>query len=162
MTKRKTRKALAKSAPPKAKAHTDGRQPGTGRFAPGNTARLVHGQRSRRGVLVLFPDARKFRAQVAEQEAAIVADLGGRAALSTIALDTVRSYIEKTCIREYLGARLMQEGPLSPKGRQRALLTAYLAVSDRVLKLATTLGLDRKTKPVDDLTDYLKSKGERS
>lgn len=160
MSKRQTRKRLANRTPPKAKTGSNGRDPASGRFATGNRARFIHGQRSRAPLQLLFPDAKQWRVLMAEREAAIVTDLGGRDALSAIALDTVRSYIEKSAIRDYLGTRLMQEGPLSPKGRQRALLTAYLAVSDRVLKLATTLGLSRKTKPAQSIEDFLKTKGD--
>jgi hypothetical protein len=136
-----------------------GRDPKTGRVLPGHSIRLIHGRRSRKGQLTaLVPDARTWQALLAEKEAAIFADLGGRDTLSTIALDTVRSFIEKSCIRDHLATRLMQEGPLSPQGRQRALFTAYLAVSDRVLKLATTLGLQRKAKPAPSIEDFLKEK----
>ena len=41
----------------------------------------------------------QWRGLLAEREAAILDDLGGRETLTTMALDTVRSYIEKSAIR---------------------------------------------------------------
>ena len=38
-------------------------------------------------------------------------------------------------------------GPITTKGRQRALYTAYLGALDRETKLAQVLGLERKAKP---------------
>jgi hypothetical protein len=61
------------------------------------------------------------------------------------------SFVELDAVRNYLGSRLAAEGPLTGKGRTRALLTAYLAVVDRQVRLAQVLGIERRAKPVDPL-----------
>jgi hypothetical protein len=58
------------------------------------------------------------------------------------------AYVELDAVRNYLGGRLAREGPLTTKGRQRALLTAYLGVVDRQVRLAQVLGVERRVKDV--------------
>jgi len=56
------------------------------------------------------------------------------------------AFVELDAVRNYLGGRLAAEGPLTGKGRTRALLTAYLAVVDRQVRLAQVLGVERRAK----------------
>jgi hypothetical protein len=50
-------------------------------------------------------------------------------------------YLELCFIGNYTGIGLMNEGPLTGKGRQRALLTAHLRVIEATMRLATQLGI---------------------
>jgi hypothetical protein len=61
------------------------------------------------------------------------------------------AFVELGAVRDYLGSRLAKEGPLTAKGRTRALLTAYLSVVDRQTKLAQLLGLERQVKSIHPL-----------
>ena len=40
-------------------------------------------------------------------------------------------------------------GPITPKGKARALYSAYLSALDREHRLATTLGLERHARQID-------------
>ena len=130
-----------------------------GRFKKGEPGpRLTHGRFSQIVRQLQHPEQAAFLAARAERIEAIKNDLGGADTLSTITLDTVDTYNEQVGLLRYLGGRLAAEGPLSPKGRQRALLTAYLGVADRVLKLATTLGLSKKAKRVPSIEDFIRER----
>jgi hypothetical protein len=54
------------------------------------------------------------------------------------------AFVELAAVRDYLGGRLAAEGPLTAKGRTRALLSAYLLVVDRQVRLAQVLGVERR------------------
>jgi hypothetical protein len=56
------------------------------------------------------------------------------------------AFVELGAVRDYLGGRLASEGPLTAKGRTRALLSAYLAVVDRQVRLAQVLGVERRAQ----------------
>ncbi len=60
------------------------------------------------------------------------------------------AFVELDAVRNYLGGRLGAESPLTTKGRQRALLTAYLGVVDRQVRLAQVLGIERRARRVAD------------
>jgi len=129
----------------------EGRGP-DGRFRPGNVARLTHGLRSCRvqaGAL-LPPGA----ALPADRERAIVADLGGD--VPTITAGLVRRYAHLELIAEWLEGNLIAEGVMTTKGRQRAAVSAYMAVVDRLTRLGLTLGLERKARPVTNAAEYFK------
>ena len=161
MARRRLSKSRSKSPPPFPETLTDAPRPNRGRFQKGQPGpRLTHGRYSSLTRKAELPEQTVLNAALAERRAAIFDDLGGEAGLSVMARDLVTAYLEQMCVKEFLAGRLLVEGPLSAKGRQRALLTAYLAVSDRVLKLATTLGLSRKTKPAQSIEDFLKTKGD--
>lgn len=64
-------------------------------------------------------------------------------------------FVELSAVGDYLGGRLEAEGPLTTKGRQRALLTAYLSVVDRQVRLAQVLGVNRIAPPAPSLTEVL-------
>jgi hypothetical protein len=61
------------------------------------------------------------------------------------------AFTELSAIRAYLGTRLAAEGPMTGKGRTRALLSAYLAVVSQQTRLAAILGLDRAPKYLNPL-----------
>ena len=49
-------------------------------------------------------------------------------------------------------------GPITAKGKTRALYTAYLGAVDREMKLAQLLGLERRSKPITNPRDYIAGK----
>ena len=66
------------------------------------------------------------------------------------------AYAEVRLFRQAMFLRLADlGGPITTKGRSRALYTAYLSALDRETKLATTLGLTRKPKDAMTLDAYL-------
>lgn len=136
------------SGPGKPPHPTDPARWADGTLRPGNTAALVHGAHSNQvkaGTLTAQDDARQARI---ERERGILADLGGEDTLSTIARDQVGRYAELGIVADYLWANLATNGVLTGKGRQRAALTAYLQTIDRLVRMAQTLGLERKARRV--------------
>ena len=95
-----------------------------------------------------------MREFLAAKRAAILADLGGDAKVSRLQRDLVEHYLVLDSVATRLGEHLVDEGPLTAKGRTRAALSAFVSVADRLLRLATALGLRRRTKKVI-LADYL-------
>lgn len=67
------------------------------------------------------------------------------------------AFVELAAVRNYLGGRLEAEGPLTAKGRTRALLSAYLSVVDRQVRLAGLLGIERKGQQVDLARAYMET-----
>lgn len=67
-------------------------------------------------------------------------------------LGLVDAYAEVRLFRTSMFLRLVDSGgPITAKGKTRALYRAYLDAVDRETKLAQVLGLARKSKPVDPL-----------
>ena len=65
---------------------------------------------------------------------------------------TMDAYAEAHLLRKAMFIRLTElGGPVTDKGKARGLLKTYLAAMDRELKLAQTLGFERKSKPVNPL-----------
>ncbi len=133
---------------PFAESATNGRK-ADGTFTGGNLAALRHGARSEQVKAAALPEQTGMRAALAARRLEIEADLGG--SVSRLSSDMVGRYIELSVVADYLGGRLVAEGPLTTKGRQRAALTAYLSVVDRLHRVATALGLERRQKPVNPL-----------
>lgn len=140
----------APEAEPTSERPASGRR-ADGTFAPGNSASLRHGLFSRQVRGALLPEQAEVLAALAEKRTEIERDLGGADAVGALSRDLVSRYLELSVIADYLGQQLVIEGPLTTKGNQRAALTAYLSVVDRVHRIAMTLGLERKTKPVNPL-----------
>ena len=118
---------------------------------PNNKGHWLDGSRSQqvRRQLLEAPEA---RAALAEFRHEVETDLGGQNALSRIQRDLINRYVETVTIADWLSTNLMAFGMLTPKGRQRAALSAFLLVLDRQHRLAQTLGIERRTKHVDPLT----------
>ncbi|MGE0703610.1 MAG: hypothetical protein AB7P22_06685 [Vicinamibacterales bacterium] len=67
-------------------------------------------------------------------------------------------YVEARLFRTSMFLRLVDAGgPVTHKGRTRALYTAYLAALDRETKLAQLLGLTRTPRKVETLQGHLAS-----
>lgn len=129
-----------------------------GRFAPGNTESLKHGQRSERDGAELMP---WLVAVLAEKEAAILADLGGAEQVSAIRRELLGRFLQSSAIADSLGANIVENGVLTSKGRTRAAVTLYLQVLDRQIKLAGTIGLGRQAKPVRSLEEAMREAEEQ-
>ncbi len=132
---------------PGASTSTAGRH-AAGTFAPGNTAALTHGTRSRHVRAAALPAQAAVQATLAARRTAIVADLGGDAGLSQLQQDLVDRYLELDTVATWLGGHLVAEGPLTARGRTRAALAPYVTVVDRVQRVATALDLARRPRAV--------------
>lgn len=83
--------------------------------------------------------------------------LGGDDAPETLA-GLVDSYAEARLFRQSMFLRLVDGGgPITHKGRTKALYTAYLSALDRETRLAQILGLERRSRDVStlSLSEYL-------
>lgn len=118
----------------------DGRD-ASGRFTRGNLAAFKHGQSA--GL-----DARPSLAPLHQDRIeAITRDLGGPAELTHLERAHVREVARLELVVEALGNDLIERGALTGKGRQRAALGAYLMSLDRLTRLSTTIGLQRRPRP---------------
>ena len=99
-----------------------------------------------------LPEQAEVRAMLADAEAAIVADVGGIDAISTMKRDLIGEYQTLWVVARHLSDNIVARGPLTPKGKQRAALTAYLSVVDRLTRLAGILGLDRKARDIGSMS----------
>ena len=73
----------------------------------------------------------------------------------------ITAYSEARLLRHAMFTRLVElGGPITTKGKARALFSAYLSALDREVKLATTLGLERRSKPTPSLAQTLADRGE--
>ena len=117
-----------------------------GRFVAGAPGpRLTTGEYS---VLVRSGAATGRQASVAALRAQVRDEVGAGGAIKRSMAD---AFVELDCVRAYLGTRLEREGPLTGKGRTRALMSAYLSVIDRQVRLAQLLGLEPRERYVDPL-----------
>jgi hypothetical protein len=107
---------------------------------------LAHGLRAR--TLVEQPELAAAHAEIAH---AIGAELG--ADLSTLKAAAVREAARLVLIVDSLGADLMGNGVLTAKGRNRAALSAYVLTLDRLHKLMTVLGLERRSRSLPTTVD---------
>lgn len=127
-----------------------------GRFMRGCSGPAIKdGRRSKyveRGLL-LPPGAPR----PAEREQAILADLGD---VTTLQAGLVRRYVHAELVAEWLEGNLLASGVLTSKGKQRAAVTAYLGVVDRLVRLGSTLGLERRPKALGTL-DAVRAAVER-
>lgn len=145
---------------PVARQQRPGHDATSGRFVRGNTDALKHGAFSQQVRDALTPEQADVLAALAEKRAEIERDLGGSENLSVLARDLAGRYLELCTIADYLGGRLVTQGPLTPKGNQRAALTAYLGVVDRLQRLALALGIERRAKPIQSVADIMREHRE--
>jgi len=117
--------------------------PGCGAALPGNRLTLGSGARSARSGAELFPEAAIV---LREREAAIIADLGGAANVSTARAELVTRFVQASAIADSLGEQIVRGGVTSAKGRPRAVVSLYLAVLDRIVRLGTSIGLERQPR----------------
>jgi hypothetical protein len=85
-------------------------------------------------------------------------DAGSQDDASETLLGLQDAYCEVRLFRTAMFVRLSEgpnPGPVTGKGRTKALFTAYLAALDRETKLAQALGLARRAKAVPTVADLL-------
>lgn len=112
------------------------------RFLPGNIAAVTHG--GRRAL-----DRPEALAAIAGKREELVKHLGGDPSL--IQADLVTDYARVDVLIESVAANIEVGGIFTPKGSARAAVSLLLTLLDRRMRLATTLGLERKAKPVNPL-----------
>jgi hypothetical protein len=122
---------------------------GCHRFLPGNTAALTHG--GRRSL-----DRPEALAAIAGKRDELVKHLGGDP--SMIQADLVTDYARVDVLIESVAANIEVGGIFTPKGSARAAVSLLLSLLDRRLRLATTLGIERKAKPVVSLAEVMDGK----
>jgi hypothetical protein len=127
-----------------------------GQWAPGNTARLNGGHRSKRAQLALLPGQEELRAALAEQRLAWLEDLGGASELSSAARDLVQRGLRVRVLMDTLEARMDREGVLTGKGRTRASASLYLQLLDRLMKIYAALGLERRARRLPTAGEILR------
>jgi hypothetical protein len=123
-----------------------------GRFAPGHRVSLRDGSQSARSAYELAP---AIAEQIAEKERGIVADLGGGDNIATVRRELITRFLQASVIADDLGANIVAHGVLTTKGRTRAAVTTYLQVLDRLHRLATAIGLERRPKPVGSVSEFV-------
>jgi hypothetical protein len=117
----------------------------------GNVNAMKTGARSARVLAGLMPEQAEGLAALGERVKSIERDLGGVESLSVIAIGMIERHARLELVDDYLFGNLQRLGPLTARGRTRAALTAWLMVVDRLQKSATTLGIERRVKPIDPL-----------
>lgn len=122
-----------------------------GRFAARNREAMKTGLFSRQVSAGELEEQALARSALAEREAAILADLGGVDAVGVLTRDMVSRYVALQLVEDWLTGNIVERGPLTPKGHQRAALSALLQVSDRLTRLALALGLERRARAVSPL-----------
>jgi hypothetical protein len=121
-----------------------GHDPVTGRFVALN----VEAGKTFAGSSVQWAALEPAKRELVE---AVMADRGASDAdpLPTTFAGLVDAFAEVSLFRRSMFIRLTDfGGPITTKGKARALYTAYLAALDRELKLATTIGLERRSRRV--------------
>jgi len=123
--------------------------PETGRFLPGNTAAGKTLERSE-AFWTAVSEARR------ELEERLRADLAVDGGTSATLEGLIGAYTEARLLRAALFTRLVEMGgPVTTKGKARALFSSYLSVVDRERRLALDLGLERRAKRLPSLTEYM-------
>jgi hypothetical protein len=85
----------------------------------------------------------------AEREQQIVADLGGD--VSYLRGSLVRRAVTLEMVADHLEQQIVTGGVLTQRDRQRSVVSSYLGVVDRLLKVSAAIGLERRQKPIDPL-----------
>jgi hypothetical protein len=124
-----------------------------GRFRAGNAGALKHGLYSTRAQDGLLARQGGLREAIEARREELLSDLGGADAVGVLKHDAVSTYFKLSILHETLWQRVVEQGALTPKGRTRAAVTLLLQVNDRLVKLATQLGLERKPKAVLTLAE---------
>jgi hypothetical protein len=72
-----------------------------------------------------------------------------------VRLELVGRFLQASVIADSLGANIVAHGVTTTKGRTRAAVTTYLQVLDRLHRLATAIGLERRPKPVGSISEFV-------
>jgi hypothetical protein len=116
-----------------------------GRFLPGNT---VAGK--------ALTKSEALWSALADAKRELIDQLHSDLAINGDAAVTMEgicdAYAEARLLRHAMWTRLVELcGAVTTKGKKRALFDSYLQALDRETRLATTLGLQRRTKPINPL-----------
>ena len=86
-------------------------------------------------------------------------DMGGTDDAPQTLLGLQDAYCEARLFRESMFVRLVDEGgPITTKGKARALYRSYLEALDREERLAKTLGLSKRAKKVPTVEELLRER----
>jgi hypothetical protein len=146
-------KACATVAPAGAKNCTS-----CGRFLPANRAAEVHGvvTAERRNTL---PEEIRDSARAFFEQG--LADLGGVENISRIELGQLQNLTRVFTKIEQLDAYLVENGPLTPRGRLRSSVAAFNAAVALYSQLAKQLGFSRRVKKVQrTIEDWVAEHGD--
>ena len=125
------------------------RDPKTGRFLAGNTAAGKTLSRSE----AFWSAVSAVKRELVER---LKSDFAADAGAATTMEGILDGYAEARLLRHAMFNRLAEQGgPVTGKGRARALFRAYLAALDRETRLALVLGLERRPGRVPTLNDVL-------
>lgn len=126
------------------------RDPSTGKFVRGTQAAATDSLERNSAFWTAVSDAKR------ELVAAASADLAVDAQSAITHQGLIDAWAEARLLRAAMFARMAEQGgPVTGKGRARAMFKSYLAALDREVKLAQTLGLRRQPKPVQSIDDFL-------
>ena len=125
------------------------RDPETGKFLKGNTAAGNTLARSE----VFWSAVAEAKRELLERLRSDLA-VDGQAAATLEGL--IDGYSEARLLRHAMFTRMVEMGgPITTKGKTRALFTSYLSALDRETRLALALGLERRAKPTS-LAEYMR------
>lgn len=134
--------AILLDSPSDASTATASGRRADGKFGPSNTFSLKHG--GRRSL-----DRPEALIAIAGKRAELTAHLGD--AVSVVQQDIVTDYARTDVLIESVAANIEVGGIFTAKGRTRAAVTLLLSLMDRRLRLATTLGIEKKQREVNPL-----------
>jgi hypothetical protein len=123
-----------------------------GRFQAGNVAALKHG--GRRSL-----DRPEALIAIAGKREELTAHLGDA---SVIQQDLVTDYARTDVLIESVAANIEVGGIFTTKGKTRAAVSLLLSLMDRRLRLATTLGIERKPRRVETIETIMREHSEQS
>ena len=89
-----------------------------------------------------------------EREREILADLGGDSEVPAVVRELVTRFVQASAISDSLAMNVVTQGVLTGKGRTRASVTTFLQVLDRLQRLASTIGLERRAKPAEGIRQW--------
>lgn len=95
-------------------------------------------------------------AAIAGKREELVQHLGGEP--SVVQADLVTDYSRLDLLIESVAANIEVGGIFTPKGSSRAAVSLLLSLLDRRLRLATTLGIERRVKPAVPLAEVMSGK----
>jgi len=125
-----------------------------GCWLPANEGALTHGGRR----LQTGNGSRLDEVNRTSIRDAVLADLGGESEVSTVLYELCEDFAAACVLRNLAWAHIAAVGPLTLKGRRRAVVSLYLEASGRAERLASRIGLERKAPPGPSLTEYLKGR----
>jgi hypothetical protein len=136
-------------------AHQPERDAASGRFVQGTLASGGTLERSEQFWSAVEPAKQELVSRVRT-------DLAVDASTVEALRGLVDAYAEVRLFRTSMFLRLVdQGGPITTKGKARALYRAYLDALDRETKLAQVLGLERRSKQAASPVEYLQERARR-